>query len=309
MITMKRTCLFSLTLATLLVALAPTAQGVAVLFQVDTNLSAVTLGGSAAGIAFTEQGPGSLTTHFMGTVQAEVTPASISFPGGSVVVAMTNGNWQPLPGGGAGAAPANYGIKVSAGFLVSGTCAARGVTLDIINDSLPVSQGVFPAQGLNVIYRTNPAPQLDFRYSGLLGSGSGSNTLTSASTNSVATNATLVVEGTNLVMTIPFDVTGYGTLLNTNDVVFRLQGQIVARATAPASGPSVPLVIQSWQRDTNSLTFTIETTPGLSFTILGSTNLVDWPVIVDQFTATTNPTTRIVAPPPEAAQFFRVRQD
>jgi hypothetical protein len=57
------------------------------------------------------------------------------------------------------------------------------------------------------------------------------------------------------------------------------------------------------------LTFTIATTPGQLYTILGSTNLTDWTAIVDQFTATNNPTVRNVSRSASPQKYFRVRQN
>jgi hypothetical protein len=118
-------------------------------------------------------------------------------------------------------------------------------------------------------------------------------------------NATLVVQGAKLVLTIPVDTSGTATALNPNDVQYRLRGQFVARAPV-----SVPLQINAFQVSPAQLTFTIATTPDQSYTILGSANLTDWTTIVDQFTATNNPTVRNVSwPAPPPLNFFRVRQD
>lgn len=73
---------------------------------------------------------------------------------------------------------------------------------------------------------------------------------------------------------------------------------------------SVPLQINAFQVSPGQLTFTIATTPGQSYTILGSANLTDWATIVDQFTATNNPTVRNVSwPVPPPLKYFRVRRD
>ena len=60
-----------------------------------------------------------MTTKISGTIKADVTSSNITFVGGSAMVALTNGNWQPGRAGTAGSAPANYGVKLmSMGFLL-----------------------------------------------------------------------------------------------------------------------------------------------------------------------------------------------
>ena len=117
-------------------------------------------------------------------------------------------------------------------------------------------------------------------------------------------NATLIVQGAELVLTIPVDNSGTATALNPNDIQYRLRGQLVARAPV-----SVLLQVNAFQVSPGQLTFTIATTPGQSYTILGSTNLADWTTIVDQFTATNNPTVRNVSRLASPLKFFRVRRD
>src|SRR5688572_16851766 len=56
--------------------------------------------------------------------------------------------------------------------------------------------------------------------------------------------------------------------------------------------------------------FSIATTTGQTYSILASTNLTDWPEIIDQFVATNSPSERAVTlPAPLPQQYFRVRRD
>lgn len=57
-----------------------------------------------------QQGAGSLTTTYAGTILADRTDTTIQFlPGGSVD-ANVNGNWQPLADASSGSAPADYAL-------------------------------------------------------------------------------------------------------------------------------------------------------------------------------------------------------
>jgi hypothetical protein len=166
-----------------------------------------------------------------------------------------------------------------------------------------VTGGSFSGQGLHFNYPSNSTSVLDYSYSGLLGTGRGNRPLKGVSTNTL-NDATLIVQGAQLVLTIPVDDSGTATALNPNDIQYRLRGQLVARAPV-----SAPLQINAFQVSSGQLIFTIATTPDQSYTILGSTNLTDWATIVDQFTATNNPTVRNVSQPASPLNYFRVRQD
>src|ERR1043166_6537110 len=78
-----------------LAAPALTAVGAEV-FTVDSTQSTVSISGTVAGQTLHEQGAGSLTTHYQGTLVADVGVDTIQFPGQSQVVAINNGSWQPL---------------------------------------------------------------------------------------------------------------------------------------------------------------------------------------------------------------------
>src|SRR5687768_9790957 len=67
----------------------------AVSFAVDPALSRITISGDAAGLPVQQQGPGSLSTTYRGTLHADVTSSFIHFPGGSSVAADNSGNWRP----------------------------------------------------------------------------------------------------------------------------------------------------------------------------------------------------------------------
>src|SRR5204863_251388 len=98
-----------------------------------------------------QQGPGSLTTRYAGTIGTDLSYTTIVFVGGSQIVGVTNGNWEPGPSGVAGTAPANYGGEV-VNFFVNGKAAVRDILLDLTSGSLTVSNGIFPSQDLEFTF-------------------------------------------------------------------------------------------------------------------------------------------------------------
>ena len=95
---------FAVGLFTLILGVSPV---VADVFTIDPNQSSLTITGSISGTSFVQQGPGSLTTKYDGTIQATQTAGTIQFTGLSLITAQTNGSWQPLTNGSLGSAPAN----------------------------------------------------------------------------------------------------------------------------------------------------------------------------------------------------------
>ena len=277
-----------------------TARGELKTFTLDATNSSLTISGTLGSAAFQQQGPGSMTTKIGGTIKADVTSSNITFAGGSSIIALTNGNWQPGPGGVAGSAPANYGVKVNVYIFFTALAAVRNALLDVTSSPLTVTGGAFPGKQLQFFFPPASTTVLDYNAGSLA---SGSDTLMNAFTNNVNANATLVVQGSQQVLTIPVDISGTKTIAP-GTVNYRLVGQLVARAPK-----SVPLQINAFQVSPGQITFTIAATPGQSYTILGSTNLTDWPAIVDQFTATNNPTVRIVSRPASPLNYYRVRQN
>jgi len=273
-------------------------------FTIDQTQSALTISGTFAGFAIEPQGTGSLMARYTGTLVADVGVSDIQFVGGSIIAAITNGNWEPAAGGAQGTAPANYGGEV-VNFFVNGKAALREVRFDLTSDVLSVSAGAFTAHALSFNFAPAANSVIDYSYSSAFGSsGSGSQVLAGASTNATSTNGTLIAQGNESVLTIPVDISGSLTV-NLNEVQYRFRGQLVGRAAA-----SAPVQITSFQLIPGQLSFMIATTPAQSYTIFGSSNLMDWPEIIDQFTATNSLSERTVGLPfPLPQQYFRVRRD
>src|SRR6516164_4924009 len=102
-------------------------------FTLDAQQSMVTISGSVVGGVITNQGLGSLTTKFGGTIKVSVTGNSLQFTGQSQLLGQTNGSWQPKADGTAGSEPADYGGQVSLAPLGSGVAALREIQLDALS--------------------------------------------------------------------------------------------------------------------------------------------------------------------------------
>ena len=229
-----------------------------------------------------------------------MTEDSVTFVGGSALTANDSGDWEPLVGGAAGSAPANYGAK-GGNFLASGTAALRDIVFDLTSDAITMLNGTFAADSLEFSFPDSATSTLDYTISGILGD-AGTQALAGRATNDILTAASITQVGDNLVLTIPVDY----TLVITGDVSaqFRVVGQIVG--TAPNT---TPLIVGNLVVTPGQLGFSIPTTPGKTYTILGSTDLLDFSTIIDQFTAVDSQTARNIAITLQNQQFFILREE
>jgi hypothetical protein len=276
-------------------------------FTLVQSNSSLFITGDVAGAPFTPQASGSLTTSYTGTIEVNLTLPTITFTGNSSIVASNNGSWQPLPGGGSGSAPGNYGGNVNGG-LFTAVAAVRNTLLDVTNSGSTVVSGGFPATDLTFYFPANAITAIDYRYTVIFSQPVGGTTpLSGGFPNANTNNATLVIQGSEYVLTIPVDISGVEPT-TVGDINYRLRGKFVAKAPAPPI--PVPLRIKDFSLSGNQATIKIDTTPSQHFTILGSTNFTTW-TTNDQFTSSTTNTTRVVTlPAPFLSQrFFRVRQD
>lgn len=310
--TLNRTLLASALLMSGLVCTSTRTFGAPITFTVDPSQSSLTISSASltapivGAIPLQQQAPGSLVTDFGGTVEADVSPASIQFVGGSSIVASNSGSWMPGVGGAGGSAPANYGGQASISFPVSFSAlvAMRGIVVDATSGPLAISGGTFPAETMIFGFSTNANSVLDYSYSGVV-AGSGTYTFTGLSTNGLGLMGSLVTVSNELVLTVPVSYTGYGWIINPNDLQYTLEGTLVARA--PMAEP--PPEILSLKVSPNQLIFTIDTVNGADYTILGGTNLTAVSNAIDTFTATGTNTERTINTPILKQQFFQVRQD
>jgi hypothetical protein len=162
-------------------------------FAIDPTQSTLTLSATfqtpLGNTTLQQQGPGSLSTSYEGqlTADVEVDPVNgntITFmqdPNQNDSFADISGSWAPLPGGGAGNAPANYGGQGSISF-VSAQTALRNLTAYMDSGGNPMGMyangdGSFGFSSTqNLIISGGGA---DYRYSaGIFGSGGGNLDLT-----------------------------------------------------------------------------------------------------------------------------------
>lgn len=265
-------------------------------FTVDTNQSTITISGSVAGFTFAEQGAGSLTTAYGGTIQAAQTAGTIQFTGQSLIQAQNSGAWQPKSDGSTGSEPANYGALANAGFATA-KAALRSLQFDVTSPVITVSGGQFDSRSLTFQFPAGAPSTLAYN-AGFLGSGVKS--LTGYATNKVTAVATLATAGSQQTLTIPVDATFLFTLLAQNDTTINVKGQLVA-----VRGAAAPLTIQSVGVANGTVTLQWQGAAGQQFRILSSTDLSAWQTNAANVTSATTAYTWS-GPAAAAKQFFRL---
>jgi hypothetical protein len=217
-------------------------------FILDTSQSYVSISGNVVGSPIREQGPGSLTAHYGGTLLAEVSADTIQFPGQSQMVAFNSGSWQPLADGGDGSEPANYGGTATA-FFTTGVAAIREMRADVTSGVVAITDGRFDTQGLTFFIPADAPSSLSYRLRGLYNS-SGVESLRGESATGQEAQASLTTAGDQQVLAIPINYTFYYSLVAQNDSAVTLRGQLVA--TRSLSAPIPPQwVTPQWQDSPN----------------------------------------------------------
>ena len=244
-------------------------QTEAAAFIVDSSQSQLTISGNVSGSAFTAQGSGSMTAAYMGNLNAAISGSTIQFTGLSTIIALTNGVWQPAPGGVAGSAPANYGAQalVFVGlFPVTAYGAGRNLVLDLTSPLLTLTGTNFNASTLVISLVTNSNPVFDF-YSGIQ---NGSNPMSGDSTNSVATGSFISTNGGLVRVVIQINTT-----FTTTNSVLTLTGTIVATNSLSAFAPPVITRLvatnQNWVLTVSNATSQSQ--------LFSSTNLTAWSAV------------------------------
>lgn len=293
---------------TLLVMLLPgvVRPAVPVAFTIDPSRSQISLSGSVTlddlTYSFAAQGTGSLTDSYLGTVLLELAPPYVSFPGGSAVVAATNGSWQPAPGGASGSAAANYGGKITPP-LTTGYSAGRNLRFDVSSSALLLTNGAFDISSVITTFLTNSSarPSMDFRVTSLLSSmdTNGSTLLVGSSTNGAGTGYLTNAAG---VLTLILPVNAANTASSGGDTTtMQLQGQIVA--TAPETAWPLQAAISS---QAGQITLSWYGVPGQTFRVDTCSALgTAWTPASGNLNTNSQPLT-FSAAAPSAASFYRV---
>jgi len=185
-------------------------------FTVDPT-SNLSLAASFSGINLMEQGLGSLTTTYSGTVTVDVddamAPTSIDFLS-SLLIAANSGNWLPEVGGGSvsgntGAAqPANYGGFVATSSVVAGDVYAtmRNLAFNITTPGGPlaVAGGIFPSTQTFTV----SAGTVDFNVEGgfVEGPNADADDLSGQVAVNQAVDSTYSLVGSIVTLTVPIDI-------------------------------------------------------------------------------------------------------
>jgi hypothetical protein len=217
-----------------------------------------------------------LTTSFSGTINADLTATNIHFTGGSLIVAETNGIWEPAVGGVPGSAPADFGATNNANLGPGGTpgvpgnFSLRNLLLDVTNAPLAITNGGFDGSSLIFGIITN-STSIDYYYA-LAGATTNGNSmkLNGYSTNAVGTTAMLSTNAGTRQLVLQVNAFFLTTLLFHNDTLITLTGQLVATNAAPA-----PPIIKSIVKTPPNVAITTLNTTAQSV-LLVSTNLNTW---------------------------------
>jgi hypothetical protein len=199
----------------------------------------------------TQNQSGGTWTQNVGTISGTINTktnynTTIEFLGGThSIEAVSTGSFDPLPGGAAGTAPADFGVKLQGKHLLltfnqwqdAANGAIRDIAYDIASTPLPVASGAFDSTALDVGL---VSAVLDYRGIGLLGGalGSGQTILDALLENNSGAGATITpvtLSSTTASITIPVSIP---ISIATEDFTFTasVSGQIVATATLPSPG-------------------------------------------------------------------------
>jgi hypothetical protein len=287
---------FAIGLFTLMLGVSPVAADV---FTIDPNQSSLSITGSVAGTSFAQQGPGSLTTKYGGTIQATQTAGTIQFTGSSLITAQTNGSWQPLIGGDAGSAPANYGATELYGGFITVYAAVRSLLFDVTSPAIAVTSGQFNPSSLTFLFPATATSTLDYN-AGFVGSGS--KLASGNATNNVAALATLTTVGSQQTLTLGVNAQFFFTVVSSNDTIVTVKGQFVATRSTTA-----PLVIQTPTVTNQAVTLKWQSLAGQFYQVLSSSTLQTWQTNASNITsASTNYTW--TGTNPASKGFYRLAQ-
>jgi hypothetical protein len=268
-------------------------------FTIDSTQSSLTLSGSILGSTFTQQGPGSMTTIYNGTIQVAQTPGTIQFTGQSLITAQTNGSWKPLAGGGNGSAPADYGAAASSA-VGTVNAAFRSILLDVTSPPITVTGGQFDPSSLTFLFPASATSAIDYRSSIT----SGSKLATGNGANNVAALSTITTVGNVQTLTIGVNVQFTFSLINSGDTIVNVAGQIVATNSASVVAP---VVLQSPTVSNQVVTLQWQSPAGQIYQVLSSSNLATWQTNGPDVTSdSTNYTWSTTNPAPKA--FYRLAQ-
>ena len=178
------------------------------IFTIDSFQSTLTLGGQAASVAIFGQpstNPASATTHYSGSISANVDSSLIQFDGSSSSLqAVVNGSYLPGPQSEPSTpTPGDYGLSASLqGATID--AAVRNLTAAISSSSLALAKdGTFNGAGLDLL----PSAELDYNSEGSAPQEQPIDPAGAEASNTPSSPARLVDDGTIQTLTLPIDAT------------------------------------------------------------------------------------------------------
>jgi hypothetical protein len=221
---------------------------------IDQPSSTLVASGTVAGAPIVQQGPGSLTTTYSGSVGVsalDLNAGTLTLDSTTTsLIAANSGSWSPLAGGAVGTAPANYGGRATISIIVSSTTvdlAVRSAVVDFSSSPTvtltPTGPGTFTFPANQTV--TFLTGSVDYRDSaGLVAPGT-SDLTGKSGTNSPAGPATFTSLGGNLFsLSYPVDATINATIQAGVTATIRIQGTINAQGTiVPVPEPSLTVSV------------------------------------------------------------------
>jgi len=180
----------------------------------------------------------SLTTHFTGTVLANVGSGTLQFVPGGNITAEINGDWKPGNDPGATGNPttevnADFGGVISIPEEGTDYLAGRGIVFDLSSPVLNASGGTYAVDNAMQLIATQGNV-----YSDGISEASGDTNLTGDSEyDQSGKTATLQTNGSTETLTIPINVT-YVQTDSSATITSTYTGTIVATATVIQSSPT-----------------------------------------------------------------------
>jgi hypothetical protein len=210
-----------------------------VIATLDSAVSTLTLSGTTSFGNLAQQGAGSLTTHYHGTIAFDYDPVmhTATFLGaadGTNIVAENSGNWQPMPGGASGSAPANYGAEVVVLFMPQYAAMRNLVSATSSASPVSVAGGTFNASQLSFTIISG-----NFDYAAPLFGQMGSSALSGTGSNMTSTPGSFTDHGNGAYdLTVPIDFSMSGMLGTVGTYTITVTGSVTAHAHIPVVTPS-----------------------------------------------------------------------
>ena len=230
-------------------------EGRAATFTIGSIQSSLTAAMSFNGVSATAQSPGSLTDGYSGSITANLANNTLTFSGGSSIVALaaTASYQPPLGGANTQGSTQNYGAYFQSitipGYTFSSYADLRDLDLDITSGSVtvggPASGPMFTALAGATNYSV-PALPLYGVTAGYYSENLQGYTASNASTGLV----TLTVSGSTETLTIPVNAT-YTFTEESLPAIVTVTGNLVATAVAPSSGTWTAAGNGSWANANN----------------------------------------------------------